>query len=154
MEISPNVYNLINILLQALLWSLIISTPFIILTLEMYAYGKYKKWKNSDDQEHDKIIIKRANQIIAVDDELSRQADEKKKLDLELDLLNIRKKSLQDELGISQEPEVDELEIKEPENEIDLSTMNIRELKALAKERGLTMYSKKNKAQLLKILEG
>ena len=149
MEIDVNVYNLLNVLLQVVLWSLIISAPAIILTIEMYAYERYKKWKDTEVKDKEKIILGRANKIVRQDEELQRQDKEKEKVNLELDLLMIRKKSLQDELGISEDDEVDD-----PEEEIDLSTMNIKQLKELAKARGLKMYSKKNKQQLLKLLKG
>lgn len=152
MEIDANVYHLLNVLLQVILWSLIISSPFIILTIEMYAYERYKKWKDTEAKEKEKIILGRANKIVAQDEELQRQNEEKKKLELEIDLLNIRKKSIQDEIGIPDDPEETE---EDPEEVVtDLSQMTIRELKSLAKERGLKMYSKKNKEQLVKLLKG
>jgi len=151
MEIDANVYNLLNVLLQVILWYLIISSPAVLLTIELYAYGKYKKWKDTEVKEKEKIILGRANKIVAQDEELQRQADEKKKLDLEIDLLRIRKKSIQDELGISETRGESEEEKKD--DGPDLSLMNIRQLKELAKERNLKMYSKKNKQQLIKMLK-
>ncbi len=149
MEIDANVYNLLNILLQVVLWSLIISAPAIIFTIEMYAYERYKKWKDTEVKEKEKIIVGRANKIVSQDEELQRQHDDKLRLSLDVELLEKRKKSLQDELGISEEPEV-----PEPEEKIDLNSMKRVELLALAKERGLKMYSKKNKQQLIEMLKG
>lgn len=148
MEIDANVYNLLNVLLQVLLWSLIISAPAIILTIEMYGYEKYKKWKDTEIKEKEKIIVGRANKIISQDDELQRQHDDKLRLSLDIELLEKRQKALREELGLSEEPEVEETEEK-----TNIKTMNIKQLKKLAKERGLKMYSKKNKQQLIKLLE-
>jgi len=148
MEVDANVYNLLNVLLQVILWSLIISAPAIILTIEMYAYERYKKWKDTEVKEKEKIILGRANKIVAQDEELQRQDKERLRLSLDVELLQKRKQSLQDELGLSEEKEEEH-----PEQEIDLDSMSIRELKAYAKERGLKMYSKKNKQQLLKMLK-
>lgn len=148
-NIDPNVYNLLNVLLQVVLWSLIISAPAIILTIEMYAYERYKKWKDTEVKEKEIIIVGKANQIIKSDEELQRQHDDKLRLGLDVELLEKRKKSLQDELGISKEPEV-----KETKEEIDLNTLKRVELLARCKERGFKMYSKKNKQQLIKILKG
>ena len=148
MEIDANVYNLLNVLLQVMLWSLIISAPAIILTIEMYGYEKYKKWKDTEIKEKEKIIVGRANKIISQDDELQRQHDDKLRLSLDIELLEKRQKALREELGLSEEPEVEETEEK-----TNIKTMNIKQLKKLAKERGLKMYSKKNKQQLIKLLE-
>lgn len=148
-NIDPNVFNLLNVLLQVVLWSLIISAPAIILTIEMYAYERYKKWKDTEVKEKEIIIVGKANQIIKSDEELQRQHDDKLRLGLDVELLEKRKKSLQDELGISNEPEV-----KETKEEIDLNTLKRVELLARCKERGFKMYSKKNKQQLIKILKG
>jgi len=151
MEIDQNVYNLINLLLQIILWSLIISSPAIILTLEMYGYDRYKKWKDTEIREKEKIILGRSKTIVKQDEELQRQADERKRLELDVELLLKRKKALSEELGIPDEVHDDEQE--ESTEDIDIESMNIKQLKALAKERGIARYSKKNKKQLLKLLK-
>lgn len=162
MQIDSNVYHLINVLFKVILYSLIISTPFIILTIELYGYERYKKWKDTEVKEKNKIILGRANKIVKQDEELSRQNDDRRKLTLEVELLEQRKKGLEKikkdltiELGIEEEHDSDETAAEETvEVKPDLKTMNIKQLKALAKERGLTMYSKKNKKALIKMLEG
>lgn len=148
MVIDPGVYQAVNVLLKFILWSLIISSPLIIATLEMYAYEKYKKWKDTEVKDKEKIIVGKAKETIKHDEHINWQKDEIKKLDLELELLGIRKKSQQLELGIPEETEV-----KEFKEQIDLNAMKRTDLLALCKERGFTMYSRKNKKQLIKILE-
>lgn len=155
MELDSNVYYLINVLLKVILWSLIISAPAIILTVEMYAYEKYKKWKDTEIKEKEKIILGRAKKIVSQDEELQRQADERKRLELDVELLMKRKKALDVELGNdSPTAEIDPTaEQKETTQTIDLESMNIKQLKSLAKKSGFKMYSKKNKSQLLKLLK-
>lgn len=148
MEIDANVYNLLNVLMQVILWYLIISSPAVLLTIELYLYGKYKKWENTEAKEKEKIIVGKANKIVSLDEEMARQNEDKKKLEFEIDLLRIQKKTLQDEVGISDDNPGSNLK-----EETDLSKMNIKQLKELAKQRGLKMYSKKNKQQLLKMLQ-
>ena len=147
MEIDANVYNLINTLLQVVLWYLIISSPMVLLTIELYLYGRYKKWKNTEIQEKEKIIVGKANTIQKFDQDIQYQHEEKHRLNLDIELLMKRKKALQEELGLSEETEHPDTE------DIDLDKMNVKQLKALAKDRGLKMYSKKNKKQLLKMLQ-
>ena len=141
------IYNLVNIFFQVVLWSLIISAPAIILTIEMYAYEKYKKWKNNEEKEYEQIIVSRAKETIKHDEHIGWQKQEQKKLDLEIDLLNVKKKSLQDEVGVPEESDEDK-----PEENLDLNSMKRVEMLALAKERGHKMYSKLNKQQLIKLL--
>ncbi len=148
MEIDINVYNLVNILLQVILWSLIISAPAIILTIEMYAYEKYLKWKNTEVQDKEKIIVGKAKQITKADEQLERQSNEIKKSNLEIELLERRKKAYKKELGL----EVEEKKEDDESKPIDLESMTIIELKDIAKNKGLKMYSKKNKKQLIKLL--
>lgn len=148
MDIDPRVFDLLNTLLIVILITLIISAGPILLTLEMYGYERYKKWKDREVKERDKILVGRAKQITKADEELQRQSEEKRRLDLDVELLQTKKKALQSELG--------EDDIEEKENdpkEIDLDSMNIRDLKKLAKQRNMKMYSKKSKAQLLEMLK-
>jgi len=152
MEIDANVYHLLNVLFQVLLWSLIISSPAIILTIEMYLYDRYKKWKDTEIKEKEKILLGKAKNIVKQDEELERQADERKRLEVDIELLMKRKKALSDELGIEEEISMEDQEEKREEN-IDINSMNIKQLKALAKEKGLTRYSRKSKKQILKMLK-
>jgi hypothetical protein len=147
MEIDASVYNLINLLLKVILISLIISAPAILLTLEMYGYEKYKKWKNTEEKEHEKIILGRAKDIVKKDEELERQDNQIKSLAIDIELLQKRKKGLADELDLP----VDDTE-EEPE-EIDIESMNIKQLHEVAKDKGIKMYSRMKKSALIKKLK-
>src|SRR6056297_2782057 len=123
MEIDANVYHLLNVLFQVLLWSLIISSPAIILTVEMYLYERYKKWKDTEIKDKEKILLGKAKNIVKQDEELERQADERKRLEVDIELLMKRKKALSDELGIEEEiPQGDQED--NPEENIDINSMN------------------------------
>lgn len=149
--VDDGVYNLINIFLKVFIISLIVSCPAIILTIEMYFYESYKKWKDTAKKDKEKIILGKANKIVKQDDEITRQSEQILKVNLELELLNIRKKSIQTELGIKEEkPELDD---DAADEKIDYNSMTIIQLKDLAKNRGLKMYSKKNKKGLIKMLD-
>ncbi|MBI9010012.1 MAG: Rho termination factor N-terminal domain-containing protein [Tenericutes bacterium] len=144
--------SLLSLLIKVVLWSLIISSPFIIAILVMYGYKRYKKWSNSEDKESERIILGRAKKITQYDEELTRQSEALKKKQLEEDLLDIRLASKKKELGESEKSEEDSTEDK-ASGKIDLSKMNIKELKQLAKERKIPMFSKLNKQQLLNKLQ-
>ena len=135
--------SILNILIKVALWSLIIATPFIVAILLMYGYKRYKKWSESE-----RIILGRAKKITQYDEELSRQAEEMKKKQLEEDLLDIRIASKKKELGESEEPEVVDPE-ENTSDDIDFYSMNIKQLKKLAKEYKIPLFSKLNKQQLL-----
>lgn len=154
MEINDQVFILINLLIQVVLWSMIISSPFIILTLEMYGYEKYKKWKNTEEKEYEKIIVGKANNIVKQDEELQRQAEDKKKLEFEIDLLKIKKKTLQEETD-TLDPEQETITSSESSSleEVINEEMSVNELKSIAKKKGIKGYSKKSKKQLLNILK-
>jgi len=149
---TTGIAAVLNVLIKVLLWSITIAAPFIIAILVLYGYGKYKKWNKKEEQETERIILGRAKKITQYDEELSRQADERKKLEFDLELLRNQKKRLHEELGESEEPEVPEAE-ENTSDEIDLTKMNIKQLKTLAKDRKIPMFSKLNKQQLLNKLQ-
>lgn len=156
MEISEQVFNLINILFTVILYSLIISSPFIILTLEMYAYDKYKKWKNTEEQEFEMIITGKTERKNNLEKDIQELDDLKRRKALDVELLDIKLKAL-NWVEVPEEEledaggETDEV-VDETSEEIT-SDLSINELKTIAKKRGLTGYSKKNKEQLIELLQ-
>lgn len=157
MEIDDNVYVLLNILIQVVLWSLIISSPAIILTIEMYLYRRFKKWDEAEIKEKEKIILGKAAEITKADGELKFQHEQKQRLGLEIELLETRKKALEKSLVAPEVPAVPATPpaaaaASAPEEKKDLAEMSVKELKAEAKRRRLTMYSKLTREQLLKKL--
>lgn len=148
MEFSEKVFHLIDLLAQVSLISLIVAAPIIALILLMYFYGRYKKMNEREIKEKDKILVAKANKIVEYNVDLERQYQEKKKLEANIEVLQIKEKSLQEKLGIDGKEEKDVTEDK-----IDLESMSIRELKTYAKENNIDGYSNKNKKQLLKLLK-
>ena len=146
--INDDVYRLLNILIQVILWSLIISAPAIILTIEMYAYERYKKYKDKTEKELERIIVGKTNNKEDLESTIKELEEEKRRLDLDVELLEIRKNALNPE-----EPEEVEV-IEEPEEEKkDLNKMNMKQLQELAREHKLKWYSRMKKTELIKSLE-
>lgn len=145
--INDDVYRLLNILIQVILWSLIISAPAIILTIEMYAYERYKKYKDKTEKELERIIVGKTNNKEDLESTIKELEEEKRRLDLDVELLEIRKNALNPE-----EPEEVET-IEEPEEKKDLNKMNMKQLQELAREHKLKWYSRMKKTELIKSLE-
>ncbi|MCD4826541.1 MAG: hypothetical protein K8Q99_02105 [Acholeplasmataceae bacterium] len=142
--IDSSVIAALNFLLKIVLYSFALASPLIILQLMMYGYEHYKKWKKKETKEAERIIVK-MNETITKDalvcDVL---ANEKTKLQLDVESLEKRRKELQIEIG---EPVEEILEEKQ-----DLKDLNVKQLKKLAKAQNIKRYSKLNKAELLKTL--
>lgn len=145
--INDDVYRLLNIFIQVILWSLIISAPAIILTIEMYAYERYKKYKDKTEKELERIIVGKTNNKEDLESTIKELEEEKRRLDLDVELLEIRKNALNPE-----EPEEVEV-IEEPEEKKDLNKMNMKQLHELAREHKLKWYSRMKKTELIKSLE-
>lgn len=145
--INDDVYRLLNILIQVILWSLIISAPAIILTIEMYAYERYKKYKDKTEKELERIIVGKTNNKEDLESTIKELEEVKRRLDLDVELLEIRKNALNPE-----EPEEVET-IEEPEEKKDLNKMNMKQLQELAREHKLKWYSRMKKTELIKSLE-
>ena len=152
MTIDPGVFNLINIFFKVVIISAIVSAPAIVLTLAMYSYDRYKKWKDTDVKEKEKIIVGKAKTITKQNEDIKWQQEEIHKLEYKRDVLQIGIDSMNKKLGSSEEPEDTPADAK-PIEEIDLTEMNIKQLKAIAKAVGVSMYSKLNKNALLKKLQ-
>lgn len=148
MEIDPNIYTYVNLLLKVLLVYAIIASPIVLTIILLYGYGSYKKWKEIEIKEHEKIIVGQANTIRKNDEDIRWQHEEQLRLSQSIEALRKTKKMLSDELEITDNSEADDSKEKK-----DLSSMNVKQLKALAKQRGLKMYSKKNKQQLITLLQ-
>ena len=156
MTIQPEVINLLNLFFKVVIISLIISSPFIIAILEMYGYEKYKKYKDSEVKEKEKIIVKKAQDIETADKQLQWQSEEQHRKQLQLESLQkqIEIKQLELQKGkLLNEPDAETPDPEDEKKQKTLNDLSIRELKELAKQNKLKMYSKLNKEQLVKFLD-
>lgn len=156
MTIQPEVINLLNLFFKVVIISLIISSPFIIAILEMYGYEKYKKYKDSEVKEKEKIIVKKAQDIETADKQLQWQSEEQHRKQLQLKSLKkqIEIKQLELQKGkLLNEPDAETSDPEDEKKQKTLNDLSIRELKELAKQNKLKMYSKLNKEQLVKFLD-
>lgn len=176
--ISPEVLSLIDLFFKVVIWTLIITSPFNIVTLEMYFYTRYKKYKNKEEAELEQIIVKRSDDIVKKDKELTWQDEERHRKQLELDFLDrkiaIKKleagEDSEDEILMRHQPadkihEVEKTEeseekettlqdpIPEEPKKKELKDLTIRQMRVQAKKHGLKFYSNLNKQKLLNLLE-
>lgn len=157
MNIAPIISSLINILLGTLIVSLILALPLIILILLMQKYDKYKKDRDKEVREAERIII-RQNESITTNTEAIKilkeiedktefrnlkLADENRKLEQQI-------RDNQIVLGIETEPEV----TLEQAEEIlaDYHSMTIKELHDIAKALEMKSYSRWKKDKLISML--
>ena len=170
--ITQEIIMLITFLIKIVLWSLIISAPLILLTLEMYGYEKYKKWKAKEDKEHERIIVKRnktqedfENDIKEKEKYLSELDEKTRRRELDLELADIKYNALK-ELGLTKELPEEVVDDANESNEgteepIDktsnvkkwLESMSVKELQEIAREHKLKWYSKMKKEELILKLE-
>jgi|GEM_PF-6607606 len=148
MEISDKVMTLFNLLLEVMLYAAIPASVFIMITLLLYMWERFKKYKESEKKETEKILLGRAKQITEYDHQLERQEKTIKKNSDEIEIQEHRLKKLKSITKLDNEEETNSEEVEE----ILIDDMTIIELKDLAKKMGLKMYSKLNKEQLLEKL--
>ncbi len=144
MTLDNSVIVALNGLLKIIIYTLYVAAPLIILQLLMYGHEHYKKWKAKEQKEAERIIVKMNEQITKDAAACDTLLNQKTQLQLEVESLEKHKKELQKEVGVDDE-------VKPQENE-DLSELNIKQLKKLAKVQGVKRYSRLKKADLLKAL--
>ncbi len=144
--IDDSVIEALNFLLKIVLYSGAFASPLVILILLMYGYERYKKWTKKETKQKEQIIVKMNKQI--KDDALACDtlSNKKTQLQVEVEKLQKEKHDLNAELGKPEEVIVEEEKIE------DYSKLTIKELKALAKQKGIPRYSKMSKATLLEML--
>lgn len=142
--IDDSVIVVLNGLLKVILYSMYLASPLIILILLMYGYERYKKWKAKEFREAERIIVK-MNEDIRKDALVCDTLKNKKtELHIEVDALRKEREQLRIDLGKPEDVVIEEKQ--------DITQLNIKDLKALAKQRAIPRYSKMNKTQLLEIL--
>ena len=142
--------NALDIAYRVLFTSLWFAIPIIVLILLMYGYEKYKKWKDADRKEAERIIVKMNEDIIKSQETINVLKPIETELRASITTLEEKVKALKKEVG---EPEVvDPLADKDFEVVQANKKPSIKELHALARERKIKGFSRMKQDELIKIL--
>lgn len=146
MIIDGQTNNIINLTLQVLLISTWIAIPITMMLALMYLYKKFKKWETKEIKEAERIIVKRNIEINKTSETINLLADKEQELKKEVERLEALRISIASEVG-----EVVETE-DSVQQKIDYNELNIKELQAIAKEKGVRGFSRMKKTKLIDIL--
>lgn len=144
--ISDTTRIVIDIFIRIVFYSGFIAAPIMILILLMYQYEKYKKWKDKEIKEAERIIVKKNEQIVETGVAINQLEGKKAELVLAVDSLEARLKEMKIESGDVTSTE------DEATSETITDKLTIKELHALARERKVKGFSRMKKEELLKIL--
>ncbi len=141
--------GLLAVLINVIIISLIIATPILILIGLMHIYDRYKKGKNKEQKEAQRIIIKNNEAIVKTTSSIKILDEQFRELDYKVLKLKEQKLELEKDLGL--------VESVEPEDEIidaiDYKNKTIKELQDLAREMKIKGFSRMKKEKLINILE-
>lgn len=146
MIIDGQTNNIINLTLQVLLISTWIAIPITMMLALMYLYKKFKKWETKEIKEAERIIVKRNIEINKTSETINLLADKEQELKKEVERLEALRISIASEVG-----EVVETEDSD-QQKINYNELNIKELQAIAKEKGVRGFSRMKKTKLIDIL--
>lgn len=146
MIIDGQTNNIINLTLQVLLISTWIAIPITMMLALMYFYKKFKKWETKEIKEAERIIVKRNIEINKTSETINLLADKEQELKKEVERLEALRISIASEVG-----EVVETE-DSVQQKINYNELNIKELQAIAKEKGVKGFSRMKKTKLIDIL--
>lgn len=146
---SEGLFNLIDILLKIIVISLSVASPILILIGLMHIYDKYKKIKETETKEAERIIIKNNEAIVKTTTSIKVLDEQFQKLEYSVLKLKEEKRALEVELGQATEEE----EIVPDEDKIDYSKMTIKELHDIAREWKVKGFSRMKKDKLVEILD-
>lgn len=146
MNLNPQTEGFINVTLQVLLASLWVAIPITILLILMYVYRKYKKWSDKETREADKILVKKNLDIVKTSDSINLLTARETELKLSVEKYLQMEQDLKKDLGIKEE------EPAEAAAPVVDQKMNIKQLQALAKERGIKGCTRMSKEKLIEVL--
>jgi len=142
---SETTRQALDILIRILIYSGFVAVPIMVLMFLMYRYEKYKRWKDKDQKEAERILVKRHEDIEKSAQAINVLETKETELKLDIELLEQKKKELLAEIHEDQEdPSADETK--------SASDVTIKELHKLAKEKGIKGFSRMSKATLLQRL--
>ncbi|HOI86142.1 MAG TPA: Rho termination factor N-terminal domain-containing protein [Acholeplasmataceae bacterium] len=147
---SDTTRQVLDIAYRVLFYTLWIAIPIIVLIILMYAYEKYKKWKDADRKEAERIIVKMNEDIVKSGTTINVLQSRETELKLAVDALEARLKELKKESGENSSDEASD-DAKNQATITDSKT-TIKDLHALAKERKIKGFSRMKKEDLIKIL--
>lgn len=147
---SDTTRQVLDIAYRVLFYTLWIAIPIIVLIILMYAYEKYKKWKDVDRKEAERIIVKMNEDIVKSGTTINVLQSRETELKLAVDALEARLKELKKESGENSSDEASD-DAKNQATITDSKT-TIKDLHALAKERKIKGFSRMKKEDLIKIL--
>lgn len=147
--VDAGTYQAINVLLQVLIWSLSFATPIIVIIIMLYQYDKYKKHRDKEKVEAERIIVKMNKDIIETTKSINLLKPQETELKLAIESMRAEHDQLQKELAEIKGVEDIDLEHEEA---IDVTNLSVKELHGLAKERKIRGYSRMPKAKLIELL--
>lgn len=143
--LSEQTLAVIDGLIRVLFYTLYVAGPIMILIILMYQYEKYKKWKDKEAREAERIIVKRNEEVVETNKAITALEAKKAELKLAVEAYEVKLSEQRAELG--DEPITDDEMIKQVDNKL-----TIKELHALAKERGIKGFSRMKKEDLITAL--
>lgn len=147
---SDTTRQVLDIAYRVLFYTLWIAIPIIVLIILMYAYEKYKKWKDADRKEAERIIVKMNEDIVKSGTTINVLQSRETELKLAVDALESRLKELKKESGENSSDDASD-DANNQATTIDSKT-TIKNLHALAKARKIKGFSRMKKEDLIKIL--
>lgn len=142
--------NALDIAYRVLFTTLWFAIPIVVLILLMYGYEKYKKWKDVEKKEAERIIVKMNEEVIKSQETINVLKPIETELRASIATLEEKVKALKKEAG-EPEPVASPAEDKTTPA-VTNKKPSIKELHALAKERKIKGFSRMKQDELIKIL--
>lgn len=136
----------LDLLIRIIIYSGYVAAPIIILILVMYQYEKYKKWKDKETRDAERIIVKMNDDIVKTGSTINLLTSRETELKLSCESYETRIKELKVQAG--EQPTAESEEVKPAISEV----LNIKQLQALARERHIKGFSRMSKDDLIKKL--
>ena len=135
----------LDMFFRIIFYSGFVAGPIMVLILVMYQYERYKKWKDKEKKDAERIIVKMNEDIVKTGVTVNALPTRETELKLSIEAKEARLKELKVESGDEAAKETDE---EKPTTE----GLSIKQLQALARERGVKGFSRMKKEDLRKIL--